>query len=108
VSVQTPEQSVSELGQPPEDPAHVLFTHCPEGHTIPHPPQLLGSVAASTQAPPPQLIIGAAHEQEPAWQTVPPVQTIPQPPQSVGVVRTSTHAFAQSASGGVQLVVQVP
>jgi hypothetical protein len=51
MSVQTPLQSESELGHPPEP--QLLFRHWPVVHTIPQPPQLLGSVAALTQAPPP-------------------------------------------------------
>jgi hypothetical protein len=107
-SVQTPEQRASDPGHPDVEPPQVLFTHCPVGQTIPQPPQLFGSVAASTQAPPPQLICGAAHEQTPLTHVAPPVHAIPQPPQFVDEVRTLTQASAQSASGAVQFVVQVP
>jgi hypothetical protein len=102
VSVHTPEQSVSELGQPPVP--QLLFRHVPDVHAIPHPPQLSGSFAAFTHAPPPQLMSGAAHVHFAATQVVPPVQVIPQPPQLSASVCTSTHDPAQSASTPLQLV----
>jgi hypothetical protein len=104
VSVQTPEHSFSELGHPPLP--HELLVQVPDAQTIPHPPQLSGSFAAFTHAPPPQLMSGAAHEHFPLTQVVPPVHVIPQPPQLLLSRRTSTQDPAQSASVPVQLVAQ--
>jgi hypothetical protein len=106
VSVQTPEHSERPPVHPP--PLQLLFVHVPLEQTMPQPPQLFGSVEASTHAPPPQLIFGAAHEHFPSRHFVPPVHVIPQPPQFEPSVCTSTHALAQFAVGAVQLVPQPP
>lgn len=105
VSVQTPLHRVSDCGHPP--PLQLLFVHCPLVHWMPQPPQLSGSLDASTHAPP-HWIRGATHTHRAPAQVSPPVQRMLHPPQLSESVCTSTHAPTQSAVGGGQLVAHDP
>jgi hypothetical protein len=88
---------------------HVEYEHwSPVGHTLPQPPQFMGSVVVSVQMPwhetdglwhvwPP----GGMHM--PFWHVSPAAQTSPQPPQLFGSEPRSVHVVPvpQYACGGV-------
>jgi hypothetical protein len=83
------------------------------GHTVPHPPQLLGSnavlvhIAPHELSPLPQLIW-----HDPAEQTRPAPQAVPQAPQlALSVAKFAQYALApvpQSERPGPHVVVQTP
>ncbi len=74
--------------------SHVPAAHVPTSpHSIPHPPQFLGSVwyvAGSTHAPL-QTTCPVGHPQAPAVQTPPLGQVVPHAPQLSGSVERSTQ-----------------
>ena len=97
VQVSTPQQARSGNGQP-----HWPFSHCRPSavQLLPQPPQLLGSVLGSMQAPLPQRRRGGKQvllEQSPLEQVSPLGQGRLQPPQLLGSVLMSTQLLAQVA-----------
>jgi hypothetical protein len=87
-STHTPEQLVVPLGQPQLPPAQT----CPAGQTLPQVPQLFGSLAVVTQAPPQEVWPEAqVLLQRPPVQTWPSAQTMPHRPQWPGSLARFAH-----------------
>jgi hypothetical protein len=61
-----------------------------EGHTVPHAPQLFGSLPSDTQAEP-QVWSPWAHPQAPALHSAPAAQETPHMPQLAESLVVSTH-----------------
>jgi len=80
---------------------------CPEGQTLPHAPQLAGSLARDTQVPP-QLTCPVGHAHWPATHVVPPAHALPHAPQFAPSLPMSTHAPAHDTRPVPQVVLQIP
>ena len=75
--------------------AQIPWLHvCPDGHGIPHPPQLLESLAVFTHTPE-QSVCPAGHAHVPPLQIFPPLQPLPHAPQLLESLEVSTHAPEQ-------------
>lgn len=72
-----------------------LHTGVPElaEQTLPHAPQLLGSLCTAVHAPPLHIKSPVGHAQRPAWQVVLFAQRVPQPPQLMLSVCSLTHTL---------------
>jgi hypothetical protein len=79
----------------------------PVGHTLPQPPQLLGSLVVSLQTPL-HRISGFVQAQVPFWQLVPPVQLVPHPPQLVGSICSFTHEAPHCMRPAPHIIMHVP
>ena len=80
----------------------------PAGHTVPHPPQLFGSVPVSVHVPE-QLVcpaVGQVHT--PAAQMSPAGHAFPHAPQLFRSVLGSTHVPPQSIVPGAHRLTHVP
>ncbi len=84
------------------------FWHCWFGpHTLPHAPQLFGSVPSVTQTPL-QSVLPLVHLHMPPWHCVPPWQTRPHWPQFRLLPCTSMHAPLQMIWLPVHIAWHVP
>ncbi len=90
---QSPAPAVHASAQRPA--THDAVALVPPGHTVPHPPQFMGSVAVETQRVPQTVVCPGGQAQCPAWQVEPPPQVIPHAPQFARSENTSTHVPLQ-------------
>src|SRR5438094_83924 len=85
--VQAMPQAPPQLVRPvPHAAPHTPTEHTwPAAHLVVQEPQCAASLVVSKHSPP-QLVVPAAHEQEPAVQVLPPVHDNPHPPQLVSLL----------------------
>ena len=98
----TPPQSIAPAGHRHAPAPHDL----PPVQTLPHPPQLMGSVLVSTHAVPHRVSVPQLHA--PAVQLSPAGQTLPQLPQFFASVPTSTQAPEQFVVPVGHVAAQAP
>jgi len=89
--VQQPSEGAE--GASPGGHWHVADTHeAPDGHELPHPPQLSGLVCSFTHiGSAPHGVSPLGQVQRPPWQPAPAGQLAPQVPQLLALVVVSTH-----------------
>jgi hypothetical protein len=111
VFTQTPEQSVAA-------PVHVIAhepksQRAPDGHAMPHPPQLRGSLSKSTHVAPHGICVpvhtgGPPPVHVPMEQSAPFRHAEPHAPQFAGSWTGSTHRAPHAMSGAAQLAAHEP
>ena len=80
------------LAQPAVEQLHTPLLQTPDGQTVPHAPQLLGSLLRFTQAPLQQTVPAGQHD---PLQQLPDEQDLPHAPQLFGSIFVSTQVVPQ-------------
>lgn len=86
-------QATSPAGQALQAP---LMHICPARHSLPQPPQFIGSLETSTQ-PVAQVMSPGSHVQAPLMQVAPTKQPLPHTPQLASSTAGSTHTPLHSS-----------